>query len=99
MSWLVLGLLAGAAGLAAAGAVMLLGQGSRAGEEAGDRRAMVGLGVLAGAVGLAAVGGAVLAGDGTGPEQIGAFAGAAAAVATPVLAIALVRRSGRSRRS
>jgi hypothetical protein len=96
MTWAVTFLLVVAAGLATAGAVVARGQRQNATEEAGTRRAIVGLGLLAAAAALAAVGGAMLGAGGAGPLQIGAFAGAAATVALPLLAVGLARRARRS---
>jgi hypothetical protein len=98
MTWLLIVCLGSAAGLAAAGTVVVLGQEPRASEEAGTRRAIVGLGLLTVAVALAAVGGALLGAGGTRSAQIGAFGGAAATVVLPLLAVGLSRRDRRSRR-
>jgi hypothetical protein len=102
MTWTVTVVLVVAAGLATAGAVVARGQRQNATEEAGVRRAIIGLGLLAAAAALAAVGAAMLGAGGTGPQQIGAFVGAAATVALPLLAVGLgrpARRSSGARRS
>ncbi|SOC50085.1 hypothetical protein SAMN05660748_2824 [Blastococcus aggregatus] len=93
MTWPVLVLLVGATGLATAGAVVTLGQRAGATEEVGVRHAIAGFGLLAASVALAAVGGALLGAGGTPTEQIGAFSGASATVALPVLTVALTRRA------
>jgi hypothetical protein len=97
MTWPAIVLLVGATALATAGAILALGQERTAPEEAAARRAIIGLGVLAAAVALAAFGGAFLAADETRPAQVGAFGGAAATVALPLLVVGLVRRGRRFR--
>jgi hypothetical protein len=95
MTWPVIVLLVLATGLATAGAVVACG-GTQATEEAATRRAIIGLGLLAVAAAVAAVGGAVLGAGNTGTMQVGAFAGAAATVALPLVSVGLVRRARRS---
>jgi hypothetical protein len=92
MTWPIIVLLLAATGLATAGAVVARGGRQNPTVEAGVRRAIVALGLLAAAAALAAVGGAMLGAGGTGPMQIGAFAGASATVAVPLLAVGLARR-------
>jgi hypothetical protein len=92
MTWPIFVLLLVATGLATAGAVVARGGRQHSTEEARARRAIVGLGLLAAAAALAAVGGAMLGAGGTGPVQVGAFAGAAATVALPLLVVGLARR-------
>jgi hypothetical protein len=98
MTWPVIVLLVASAGLATAGSAVALGQQQDATEEAGARRAIVGLALLAAAAAPAAVGGALLGAGGTGLAQVGAFTGGGATVALPLLAVRLARRARRSHR-
>jgi hypothetical protein len=92
VTWPIIVVLLVAAGLATAGAVVARGGRQNPTEDAGAHRAIVAFGLLAAAAALAAIGGAMLGAGGTGPVQIGAFDGAAATVALPVLAVGFARR-------
>jgi hypothetical protein len=95
-------LLAAAALVSTAGALAVrVGRGDEPAESRA-RRSIVGLGLLGVAAALAAVGGALLGAGDAGRTQAGAFAGAAATVVLPLLAVGLARaahRPGRSRTS
>jgi hypothetical protein len=101
MSWPIV-LLAAAAVLSTAGALAVRAERSDEPAESRARRSIVGLGLLGVAAALAAVGGALLGAGDTGRGQAGAFAGAAATVVLPLLAVGLARaarRAGRRSRS
>lgn len=93
MTWLGAVLLLAAVGLATVGAVAVLRPQHDAAPEVGSGRAITGLGVLVAAVATAAVGATVLTAGNTGAVQIGAFAGAAATVALPLLAVGYAHRA------